>query len=41
MKGLDLEAGAESKEGETYLDLAEIISQTTVTLLQKSEWEIL
>lgn len=27
MKGLDLEAGAESKEGETYLDLAKIISQ--------------
>lgn len=27
MKGLDLEAGPESKEGETYLDLAEIISQ--------------
>lgn len=27
MRGLDLEAGAESKEGETYLDLAKIISQ--------------
>lgn len=33
--------GAESKEGETYLDLAEIISQITVTLMQKSEQEIL
>lgn len=31
--------GAESKEGETYLDLAEINSQTTVTLLRKSEQE--